>query len=76
MILTVGDTHLGVGSLGLGDGAVEGVAGGESLRQALVDSAQLLREDVDVVLQPILLHLLVFDLTVQLVTLVVQVLDT
>lgn len=36
------DTHLGVGSFGLCDGAVKSGAGSEPLRQALVDSAQLL----------------------------------
>jgi len=35
-------THLGVCSLRLCDGAVEGGAGGESLSQALIDLAQLL----------------------------------
>lgn len=36
------DTHLGVGSFCLCDGAVKSGAGSEPLRQALVDSAQLL----------------------------------
>lgn len=70
------DTHLGVGSFGLCDGAVKSGAGSEPLRQALVDSAQLLREDSNVVLQPILLLFLLLDLTVQLLPLGVQVLYT
>lgn len=70
------DTHLGVCSLGLCNGAVESGARRDSLRQALVDSAQLLREDSDVVLQAILLLFLLLDLTVQLLPLGAQVLDT
>lgn len=70
------DTHLGVGSFGLCDGAVKSGAGSEPLRQALVDSAQLLWEDSNVVLQPILLLFLLLDLTVQLLPLGVQVLYT
>lgn len=58
------DTHLGVCSLGFCNGAVESGAGCESLCQALVDSAQLLGEDSDVVLQSILLLFLLPDLTV------------
>ena len=67
---------LGVGSLGLGDGSVERCSGGEPLSQTLVDSAQLLRQDADVVLQSILLFFLLLDLTVQLVPLGAQVLNT
>lgn len=36
------DTHLGVGSFCLCDGAIKSGAGSEPLRQALVDSTQLL----------------------------------
>ena len=70
------DTHLGVGSFCLCDGAIKSGAGSEPLRQALVDSTQLLWEDSDVVLQPILLLFLQLDLTVQLLPLGVQVLYT
>ena len=70
------DTHLSVGSFCLCDGAIKSGAGSEPLRQALVDSTQLLWEDSDVVLQPILLLFLQLDLTVQLLPLGVQVLYT
>lgn len=75
-ILDSQDTHLGVRSLGLCDGAVESGACSESLRQALVDSAQLLWQDSDVVLQAIFLLFLLLDLTVQLLPFGVQVLNT
>lgn len=69
-------THLGVCSLRLGDGAVKGGACGESLGQALIDSAQLLREDTDVMLQPLLFLFLLLDLSVQLIPLRAKLLDT
>lgn len=69
-------THLGVSSLSFWDGAVKCGSGCKSLCQALIDSAQLLWEDSDVVLQPLLLLFLLPDLMVQLIPLGVQVLNT
>lgn len=70
------DTDLHVGGLCLGDGAVKVAAGGESSGQALVDSTQLLCEDMDVVLQALLLLLLLLNLPVQLFSLGTQLLNT
>ena len=70
----IADLH--VGGFRLGDGAVEGGAGGQPLGQALVHPAQLLRQDADVVLQAGLLLLLLVDLSVELVPLGAQLLDT
>lgn len=68
-------THLGVRSLRLSDGAVQGGAGGQPPGQALVDPAQFLGQDPDVVLQAFLLILLLLDLSVQLLSLRAQLLD-
>lgn len=67
--------HLGVRRLRLCDGAVERGPSGQPLSQTLLHSAQLLRQDLDVVLQPLFLLFLQLDLTVQLLPFGVQVLD-
>lgn len=69
-------THLGVRSLRLSNGAVQCCTSSESSAQALVDPAQFLREDPDVVLQTVLLIFLLFDLSSQLLSLRAQLLDT
>lgn len=68
------ETHLCVRSLCLRDGAVERSSGCDSLRQTLTDSPQLVREDLEVVLQSLLLILLLLDLMVQVIPPGVQIL--
>lgn len=75
MCVTGMTCYLHVCGLGLCDGAVEVGARGQSAGEALVDSAQFLREHADVVLQPRLLLLLLRDLPLQLVPLRGQLLN-
>lgn len=67
--------YLHVSSLCLCDGAIEIGTCGQPSGEALVDTAQLLREHADVVLQPRLLFLLLLDLTLQLLPLRAQFLN-
>lgn len=69
------ETHLCVGRLGFSNGAVKCSSGCDSLRQALTDSPQLVREDLEVVLQALLLIFLLLDLMVQVIPPGVQILE-
>lgn len=67
--------HLEVGGLGLRDGLVKFVSGGDLACQVLIDAGQFLSQLPHLILQPLLLILFLLDLPAQLLPLQAQLLN-